>query len=247
MGKASSALNPTDATTANKLTLFSPKLSTMRNIYRCPACGALTEENFHCGVRAEPLLDGGKRERLSKLMSGALRHFPKALNLDIDDRGFASVGQLTAALRSVRGFEWVKEEHVRAVVLLDPKGRFELVGDAIRARYGHSIKVRVDYVEEYPSAPLYHGTSRSSLPGILEKGLLPMRRLFVHLTTSYEDALARARVHPDPVVVVVDPVCLKKRRVKVFRGSKTVYLARLVPPSCIRVAEECDETRMNRD
>ncbi|MEM4411489.1 MAG: RNA 2'-phosphotransferase [Thermofilum sp.] len=207
----------------------------MKPIYRCRRCGVLTEEELHCGTPAELVLEGDRRERLSKLMSGALRHFPEALGLHIDEEGFTAVSQLAAALRSVKGFEWVTENHVRAVAAMDPKGRFELAGEAIRARYGHSLRVRIRYAEEYPSTPLFHGTSRSKLASILKRGLLPMRRLFVHLTVAYEDALARALAHPDPVVLAVNPDCMKGR-VKLFRASKTVYVAPYVPSECISIA-----------
>jgi len=49
----------------------------VRPIFRCRVCGCFTEERGHCGVPAELLLNGHRRERLSKLMSGLLRHFPE--------------------------------------------------------------------------------------------------------------------------------------------------------------------------
>lgn len=209
----------------------------MKPIYRCRKCGSLTEEEFHCGTPTTLILCGEKREKLSKLMSGGLRHFPEALGLSLDKGGFTTVSQLVAAVRTVKNFWWVTEEHVRAVALTDPKGRFELVGDKIRARYGHSIPVKVEYTEEYPPSLLYHGTSKSKLTDILKRGLLPMRRLFVHLTTVYEDALSRARTYPDPVVILVDPDCLRGR-VRLFRASGTVYVARRIPPDCISITNE---------
>lgn len=208
----------------------------MKSIFRCRVCGCFTEEQSHCGVPAEPLLDGHSRERLSKLMSGLLRHFPEAGGLKLDSQGFVEVGELVEALRRL-GHPWVSEEHVRAIAALDPKGRFEVAGSEIRARYGHSVPVRVRYEEEYPSQPLYHGTSQSRLSRILTEGLLPMRRLYVHLTTSLEDALERAKRFPDPVVLAVDPLCLKGRGLRVFRGGRTVYLVRRVPPECLKPLE----------
>jgi len=208
----------------------------VRPIFRCRVCGFFTEEQSHCGVPAELLLDGHRRERLSKLMSGLLRHFPEAGSLKLDPQGFAEIGGLVEALRRL-GYQWVREEHVRAVAALDPKGRFEVIGSAIRARYGHSVPVRIRCEEEYPAQPLYHGTSRSRLGRILSEGLLPMRRLYVHLTASLEDALERARRFPDPVVLAVDPLCLKERGLRVFKGGKTVYLVRWVPPECLSLLE----------
>jgi putative RNA 2'-phosphotransferase len=208
----------------------------VKPIYRCRVCGCFTEERSHCGVPAELLLDGRSRERLSKLMSGLLRHFPEAGGLRLDPQGFVGIEELAEALRRL-GHQWVGEEHVRAVAELDPKGRFEVAGSAIRARYGHSIPVRIRYEVEYPAQPLYHGTSRSRLDSILSVGLLPMKRLYVHLTTSLEDALERARRFPDPVVLAVDPLCLKKRGLRVFKGGKNVYLVRRVPPDCLKPLE----------
>jgi len=209
----------------------------VKSIFKCRVCGCFTEEQSHCGVPAEPLLDGHRRERLSKLISGLLRHFPEAGNLRLDSQGFAEISELVEALRRL-GYQWVREEHVRAVAALDPKGRFEIVCSAIRARYGHSVSVRIRYEEEYPAQPLYHGTSRSRLGRILLEGLLPMKRLYVHLTLSLEDALERARRFPDPVVLAVDPLCLKKRGLQVFKGGKTVYLVRWVPPECLSLVEK---------
>jgi len=209
----------------------------VRAIYRCRVCGSFTEEQSHCSSHAELLLDGHRRERLSKLMSGMLRHFPEAGGLKLDPQGFVEISELVEALRGL-GYPWVSEEHVRAIAALDPKGRFEVTGSVIRARYGHSVPVRVRYEEEYPAQPLYHGTSRSRLDRILSEGLLPMKRLYVHLTTSLEDALERARRFPDPVVLAVDPLCLKKRGLRVFRGGRTVYLARRVPPECLKLLEQ---------
>ncbi len=201
-------------------------------IYRCRVCGAFTEEELHCGAAAELLMGAGERVRLSRLVSGALRHFPHALNLRLDEEGFVDLGELAEAVRRRPGYEWVRREHLLALAALDPKGRFEVRGGRIRARYGHSVRVRVSYAEEYPGAPLYHGTSASRLPSIMRRGLIPMRRLFVHLTTSFEDAAARARRHPDPVVLVIDPQRMRGR-VPLYRASGRVYVAPRVPPDCI--------------
>jgi len=204
----------------------------VRSVYRCVVCGAFTEEAVHCGAPTIMLMGAAERVRLSKLVSGALRHFPHALGLELDAEGFVSVGRLVEAIRSRGGYEWVTEEHVVALAQLDPKGRFELRDGRIRARYGHSVRVSIGYPEEYPSSPLYHGTSKTNLPSIFKLGLLPGRRLFVHLSASFEDAAARARIHRDPVVLVVDPARLRGRS-KLYRASERVYLSPRVPPDCI--------------
>jgi len=204
----------------------------VRPVYRCAVCGSFTEEEVHCGRRAQLLMGAAERVRLSKLVSGILRHFPHAFRVELDDEGFASVEELAEAVRKREGYEWVRPEHIAALALLDPKGRFELRDGRIRARYGHSVRVRVRYPEEYPGAPLYHGTSKSKLPSILERGLLPMGRLFVHLSVDPADAAQRASRFPDPVVLVVDPRRMRGRA-RLYRASAKVYVAERVPPDCI--------------
>lgn len=204
----------------------------MKPVYKCRVCGSFVEQPMHCGAEAQLLLDAGERVRLSKLVSGALRHFPQALGLELDAEGFVGVEELARALSRRRGYEWVRPEHVVALALLDPKGRFELRDGRVRARYGHSIRVRIRYPEEYPNRPLYHGTSRSLLPSILARGLLPMKRLYVHLSAEFADAAERARRFPDPVVLVVDPQRLRGRA-RLLKASDRVYLATRVPPDCI--------------
>jgi len=67
---------------------------------------------------------------------------------------------------------------------LDPKGRFELRGDLVRARYGHSkrLGVKVDYQEDLEVRRLFQGTSASNLDAILREGIKSMNKAMVHLT-----------------------------------------------------------------
>ena len=206
----------------------------MGAIYRCRICGSFTEEPVHCGARAELLLDERSRTRLSKLMSGLLRHFPEAAGLKLDEEGFVRLEELLDGIRRWRrsDYSWVCLDHILAVAALDPKGRFEVAGERIRARYGHSVNVRIAYEEKLPPGLLYHGTSARNLSSIYAKGLLPMKRRFVHLTTRLEDAWRRAARYEDPVVLVVDPGCLA-RRSRLYRASSSVYLSPKVPPECI--------------
>jgi putative RNA 2'-phosphotransferase len=204
----------------------------VKPVYKCAVCGSFTEEPVHCGNPAVLLLGAAERVKLSKLVSGILRHFHQALGVELDAEGFADVSDLAKAVSGREGYEWVRPEHIVALALLDPKGRFELRGNRIRARYGHSVRVCVRYPEEYPDTPLYHGTSRSKLPSILERGLLPMGRLFVHLSVDPADAAQRASRFPDPVVLVVDPRRMRGRA-RLYRASAKVYVAERVPPDCI--------------
>ncbi len=173
------------------------------------------------------------RVRVSKRLSGVLRHFPDRYGIVLDSRGWAGLREVVDALR--RDFPWLKEWHVRGIVLYDPKGRFEISGGRIRARYGHSIDVNVEPLPGRPPRILYHGTSYENLDSILRWGLRPMRRRFVHLTSNFEDAVDVGRRHGRVVVVFsVDTGCLEEQGIRVSKAGRNVYTVEYVPRECIR-------------
>jgi putative RNA 2'-phosphotransferase len=210
----------------------------LKNIYKCRVCGAFTESRIHCGVEAELLIDGRRRVMLSKLLSGLLRHYPWEAGLKPSSDGWVRIDDVVRGIREVwrnrELYQWVTREHVLAVAILDPKQRFEVRNGMIRARYGHSIDVNIEYPVEYPESKLYHGTSIDKLGKILLEGLKPMRRKYVHLTIDYEDAVETGRRHGKPAVLEISIECLRNRGIKLYRATKKIYLAKHIPPECIK-------------
>ena len=206
----------------------------MRDAYKCRG-GGYSEDPRGCQGGVEAVLPGPLRLRLSKLVSGILRHFPDRYGVRLDTGGWASLGDLVAALRRLPSYSWVEPWHLEALAALDPKGRFEVREGRIRARYGHSVRVEVEPLPGEPPRLLYHGTTRDRLHPILSRGLLPMKRLKVHLTTTPEAAEEVARRHgPDVVILEVDVECMERRGLKPEKASHAVYVADWVPPECLR-------------
>ncbi len=209
----------------------------MKPIYRCRRCGKYVEEPWHCGVEAELVLDPRRRVMLSKLVSGLLRHFPGEAGLTPDREGWVSIDELVEAIKyrwRNRGlYQWVGREHIIAVAITDPKCRFEVDGNRIRARYGHSIEISIDYPVVEPPPRLYHGTSMDRIPGILRKGILPMKRKYVHLTIDPRIALETGRRHGRPVVIIVNGRCLEEKNITLYKATDKIYLVRHVPVECI--------------
>lgn len=99
----------------------------MNDIRRCD------EHGFHegsscpvCGATGEQVLTSERRRRLSKFVSGALRHFPGDAGLELDERGWTDADALVAAVES--RYDWADREALCGVVATDPKGRFEVAG-----------------------------------------------------------------------------------------------------------------------
>ncbi|PSP79397.1 RNA 2'-phosphotransferase [Halobacteriales archaeon QS_1_68_20] len=198
-----------------------------------------------CGAEGEVLLDADRRRRLSKFLSGALRHFPDDAGLDLDGRGWADYDAVVEAV--VGGYTRADAEHVRAVAATDPKGRFEVEGgpDRIRAAYGHSVPVDLDAGDgasdevdsEIPDV-LYHGTAPRNLDAIREEGLVPMERREVHLSGSVDEACEGGRRHADdPAVLEVGAAAMWADDRRITRRGEGVYTADRVPPAYLSVAE----------
>ncbi len=172
------------------------------------------------------------RTKVSKLMAYILRHSPEEFGLKPDARGFVPLDELVKALRTV--YPDVTEEFVREIVEKDSKGRYEIRDGKIRACYGHSFPVSLDHEEDTESRILYHGTPRRNLESIMREGLKPMKRQFVHLSTSRSEAIETGRRHgKDVVLLIIDADCLRKKGLKIYKAGKNVRIVERVPPECI--------------
>jgi putative RNA 2'-phosphotransferase len=181
------------------------------------------------------MLSAERMRRLSKLLSLVLRHQPERCRLELDAQGFVPVGKLLAALRRERGWGDLTEEQLQEVVAASDKQRFEISGDRIRARYGHSVPERLTYPDVEPPEILYHGTSPEALPAIRAQGLRSMRRQYVHLSTSVEQARAVGRRHSgSPVVLTVRARAAWQSGVQFYRAEERLFLAEAVAAEFIR-------------
>ena len=214
------------------------------SIYKCTKCGAYTERDRHCGEKAQLLLDGSRRLRLSKLLSALLRHLATKEGIDIHGEGWVEINHLVHYIRTRwrnrQFYQWLEEEHIIAVAVTDRRRRFQLTNnlERIRASYGHSIDIQITYKpleeQELPER-LYHGTILQRVPSIIKYGLKPMKRLYVHLTDNKDIAEEIAKRHGDKIAILeVDPACIKHEGFEIYKASPLIYLVRTVPPKCIR-------------
>jgi len=168
---------------------------------------------------------------LSKLVSVALRHDPERFGLSLDDRGWTPVDDLLRALRGRGGrYARVSRADLETMIATSAKQRHEISGDQIRALYGHSVDGRVERAPAAPPDVLYHGTPRRSLAAILEHGLRPMSRQYVHLSPTVDVAReVGARRDRQPVILAVDAATAHHDGVPFYRGNDAVWLADHVP------------------
>jgi putative RNA 2'-phosphotransferase len=170
--------------------------------------------------------------KLSKTLAHALRHEPWLYELELDDEGWVNSEDLIATLRQ-RSPSWhdLSESDFASVIAQSDKPRYEMQRGLIRALYGHSTPNRL---EKSPAAPpefLYHGTTQTALPLIVENGLKPMSRQYVHCSVDFPMAQAVARRKGERIVVLrVIAGEAHQDGVVFYRGNDLVWLADLIPP-----------------
>ena len=179
--------------------------------------------------------------RLSRFVSLVLRHKPEAAGLTLDAHGWADVDRLLAGAREAG--RPMTRETLERIVLYNNKKRFAFSEDGkrIRARQGHSIEVDVELQQMQPPEILYHGTSQLTVPSIREKGICKMSRQYVHLSDTFETALAVGRRHGKPAVLLIDAAAMARDGIPFFRSENGVWLCEHVPPAYLRSTDRKQE------
>jgi putative RNA 2'-phosphotransferase len=179
-------------------------------------------------------MTNAERRNLSKFLSLILRHQPESVGLELDDEGFVELEDLQVALRRNRSQGSVTQADVLEVVETSDKQRFEVVGDRIRARYGHSVEQKMAYDPVTPPEILYHGTSPHAVPNIRRQGLQPMKRQYVHLSVDTEQARAVGkRHHRQPAILTVHAKRAWDAGVTFYHPEERLFLAESIPPEFI--------------
>ena len=173
--------------------------------------------------------------RLSKLLSHALRHEPWLYELELDEDGFLPVAAILIELRLLRTvWSHLSNEDLEIVVASSEKRRHEIVGDKIRALYGHSTPTKIIRDPSPPPDVLYHGTSHTLLSTNLSAGLTPKHRQYVHLSLDTNMAMQVGKRRGGKTVILV----IRAREafesgVPFYAGNEHVWLADRLPPEFI--------------
>jgi putative RNA 2'-phosphotransferase len=181
--------------------------------------------------RPFPVSEG---ERLSRFLAYILRHHPEEAGLTLDDQASADPDELLAAIHTRTGLQDVTREQLLDLVAGEGAPRFELLGQRVRARYGHSLAQPVRYEASEPPADLFHGTEPPAADEILSLGLRPGQRQYVHLSMDMPAAReVGLRRCDQPTIFRIDTVCAAKAGVRFFRAGPAVWLSDPIPPECI--------------
>lgn len=158
-----------------------------------------------------------------KKLAFLLRH---DTNYAFDSHGWREVRDLVKN----HGFS---QEELISIFAESNKQRFEFSEDrqCIRALQGHSINVDVELKEEIPPEYLYHGTSVSIVPKIMEEGLCRMSCQYVHLSIDESTSMqVGARRKCEVAILKISARKMREEGYKFWLSRNNVWLTETVPP-----------------
>jgi putative RNA 2'-phosphotransferase len=206
--------------------------------YQCPVC-----KN-----KGKFLMNTQELESLGRMMAGVLRHFPEKFNLEMDEMGWIDLMQFITALKHRRPeYHWLRQHHILAIVKSDPKGRYQLEEDKIRATYGHSLDIELDLPTDKIPGKLYYPATEEEVELLLETGLKPSDRKMVHLSKTYKDAeIAGKHRVENPIILEIDAKKAIKKGAIIKRAGTTVFVTRDIEPDFILKLEEQPDDRNSK-
>lgn len=170
----------------------------------------------------------GKLDKLSVFISLILRHKPETIGIQLDEHGWANIDELINGINN--SGRKINMEILEEIVRTDNKQRYSFNENKtlIRANQGHSIPVDVELKEQQPPKVLYHGTASRFLDSIIQDGLKPMSRLYVHLSSDMETAMKVGKRHGEPVVLKIQSEEMYKDGIKFYLSENGVWLTKSV-------------------
>lgn len=173
--------------------------------------------------------------KIGKFLSYALRHAPEKAGVRIDANGWVFIDDLVNAC--VRNGYDVDYDVILDIVENNDKQRYSIsiCGNKIRANQGHSINVDVELKEVVPPDILFHGTAKKFVSSILEQGLMPKSRLYVHLSSDQETATKVGQRHGVPVILKINTGAMHRDNVKFYVSDNNVWLVKTVDKKYIEI------------
>lgn len=195
-----------------------------------------------CSEKGKFLMNDRELNSLGRIIAGVLRHFPDKLGVMIDGHGWVDISEFVEAIGISRsGFHWLRNHHIEAIALTDPKGRYQIDGGMVRATYGHTIDANLDDLPLADIDKFFYPVTEEEIDIILEGGLNPIDRKNVHLSGSIEKALEAGKVRTEePLILKIDGAKAKKDGIKIYHAGKDVYITDRIDAKYISKVDESE-------
>lgn len=184
----------------------------------------------------------GERNSLARKLALVLRHAPEKFELEMDINGWIDIKDIIRQFKKGnKRFHWLRPHHFTAIADTDPKGRYEVRGNTIRATYGHTVEIELDLPTDNIPDALYFPCDPEQAENLLEVGISPSGRAHVHLSATIRNAAEAGHVHFKlPTILEVDTAQMHAAGETIWHAGVTVYLTENVPAQYLSVVDNED-------
>jgi putative RNA 2'-phosphotransferase len=167
---------------------------------------------------------------LSRLMTYMLGTRPDEFGLVPDRAGYITIKELLKAINEEPDTRYVRESHIREVLLHDRDSIFEIDEKKIRSsQWSVCLKSKGKNPGPLPKI-LFKGVRKKAYPFILKAGLLPGSRDHVVLATNRDLAMRIARrLEQHPVLLEIRAGAAHEDGIRFYAFGGSLYLADEVP------------------
>ncbi|EQD32876.1 RNA 2'-phosphotransferase-like protein [mine drainage metagenome] len=203
-----------------------------------------------CGDEGRGLMHPDEIEGISRILAGMLRHFPENYGVRMDPHGWVKIYTIVPAIRTQkRRYGWITPFHIIALATTDHRQRYQVnEKDEIRATYGHTITVDLsDLPDEDIPEIVYYQSTPEEYEFIMETGISPSDKTYVHLSSTYRKAYVSGLFHVDnPLILDVDTAKYVESGGRIMKASHEVYLSKQIPPEFLKKSD-AEEIKLTSD
>lgn len=171
-----------------------------------------------------------KVANLSRLMNYILGNRPYEFGLVPDKEGYISLKELLKTINEEPNMAYVRESHIREVLLNNRDSLFEINERKIRSTNRHFLPVNKEKDVTSPPKILFKGVKRKTYPFILRSGLLQEPKRHIVLTKDKDLAVRIARrLDQKPIILEIRAGTAAKNGITFYPFGHSLYLADRVP------------------
>jgi putative RNA 2'-phosphotransferase len=175
-----------------------------------------------------------KVAHLNRLLNYILGNKPDEFGLVPDKEGYISLKELLKAINEEPNMAYVRESHIREVLLHNRDGFFEITEKKIRSIKRNFTPVDKDQDRVHPPKTLYKGIKRKTYPFILKSGLLPGSKEHIIMTKDKDLAIRIAhRLDQKPIILEINAGVAAENGIPFFLFGDSIYLADKIPVQLI--------------
>ena len=155
---------------------------------------------------------------------------PDEFGLVPDKEGYITIKEFIKAVNEEPNMAYVRESHIREVLLHNRDDVFEINEKKIRSIKRNFTPVDKEQDRVHPPKTLYKGIKRKTYPYVLKSGLLPGSSEHIAMTKDKDLAVRIARrLDQKPIILEIKAEVATENGIPLFLFGDFIYLTNRVP------------------